>query len=217
MSPPEVVLVHGLFHQPAHMDALRTALERRGARVSVPRLHRGSFEQDVRAVQRAVDRCPSAPVLVGHSYGGAVIADVLGGRSFVFVAAFVPETGESCAELGGPDALVNSWVRPHPSGGSCIPDEYASELFYADCTEEDAERATALLVPQASGHGRGVVRRATWRHAPSHYVVCDDDRAVSPTLQRRMAARCSSSRHLTASHSAYISQPDLLAEVILGC
>jgi pimeloyl-ACP methyl ester carboxylesterase len=217
MSPLEVVLVHGLFHQPAHMDALRSALERRGARVSVPALHRGSLEHDAAAVQDAVDQCASAPVLLGHSYGGAVIADVTGGRSFVFLAAFVPEIGESCAELGGPDALVNAWVRPHPSGGSWIPAESAPELFYADCTEEDAERATALLVPQAGGHGRGRVRQATWRHTPSHYVVCDDDRAVSPTLQGRMAQRCTSRQHLAAGHSPYISQPDLLAEVIAGC
>lgn len=208
--------MHGLFHQPSHMDALRAALERRGARVSVPMLHRGAFEHDVSAVQRTVDQCASGPVLVGHSYGGAVIADVLGGRSSVFIAAFVPEIGESCADLGGPDALVDAWVRPHPSGGSWIPAASAPELFYADCTEEDAARATALLVPQAGGHGRGRVRHATWKQAPSHYVVCDEDRAVSPMLQRRMSERCTSRQHLAASHSPYISQPDLLAEVITG-
>lgn len=217
MFPLDVVLVHGLFHQPAHMNALCEALRRRGLRVSVPRLHRGTFEGDVSAVQDVVDQCETPPVLVGHSYGGAVIGDVLGGRSSVFVAAFVPEAGESCAELGGPDALVNAWVRPHPSGGSCIPAEFATELFYADCAPEDAARATELLVPQAGGHGRGVVRRATWQDVPSHYIVCDDDRAVSPSLQRRMAERCTSSQHLAAGHSPYISRPDLLAQVIADC
>lgn len=210
----DVVLVHGLFHQGAHMDALAAALRRRGARVQAPQLHRGSLEADVAAVQTVVDECATPPVLVGHSYGGAVVADVHGGCGDVFVAAFVPEVGESCAELGGPDAPVNAWVRPHPSGGSFVPPESARELFYADCTAEDAARATDLLVPQAAGHGRGVVRRATWKDVPSHYVVCDADRAVSPALQREMAQRCDSRQHVAASHSPYISRPEFLAEVI---
>ena len=106
MQLRDVVLVHGLFHQPAHMDALAEALRQRGARVVVPRLHRGSLEADVRAVQAAADLCETPPILAGHSYGGAVIADVDRACSYVFFAAFAPVAGESCAELGGPDARL---------------------------------------------------------------------------------------------------------------
>jgi pimeloyl-ACP methyl ester carboxylesterase len=211
------VIVHGLFHQPAHMDSLAEALQQRGARVAVPRLHRGSFEADARAVQAQADRCDTPPILVGHSYGGAVIADVLGGSSYVFVAAFAPMVGESCAGLGGPDALINKWVRPHPSGGTYIPARFARELFFADCSSAEASRAIDLLEPQAGGHGRGVVRLADWTRAPSHYIVCDDDRAVSPQLQRTMARRCDTSQHIRASHSPYISQPELVADAIADC
>ncbi|MGP4978436.1 alpha/beta fold hydrolase [Brachybacterium tyrofermentans] len=216
MQLRDVVLVHGLFHQTAHMDPLAEALRQRGARVTVPRLHRGSFEADVRAVQAVVDLCETPPILAGHSYGGAVIADVAGGGRYVFFAAFAPMAGESCAELGGPDALVNKWVRPHSSGGTYVPAQFARELFYADCSPAAASRAIDLLVPQAGGHGRGVVRRAKWTRAPSHYIVCDDDRAVSPELQQAMARRCDSNRHIRASHSPYISQPELVAEAIIG-
>lgn len=216
MEMRDVVLVHGLFHQPAHMDALVEALQQRGARVVVPRLHRGSLEADVRAVQAAADLCETPPILAGHSYGGAVIADVTRACSYVFFAAFAPVAGESCAELGGPDALVNKWVRPHVSGGTYVPVQFARELFYADCSPADASRAIDLLVPQAGGHGRGVVRRAEWTRGPSHYIVCEDDRAVSPELQQAMARRCDSSQRIHASHSPYISQPDLIAEAIIG-
>lgn len=213
---PEVILVHGLYHQPQHMQPLREALEARGATVHVPRLHRGSLTADTKAVQGAVDACRDRPVLVAHSYGGAVIAGVEGAASFVFMAAFAPRVGESCAQLGGPDAPVNSFVRPHPEGGTFIPAEVAVELFYADCGPRAARRAVDLLVPQASGHGRGVVEAAPWERSGSHYVVCSDDRAMSPALQLRMAKRCSSYEVLSASHSPYISQPQHVAAAVLG-
>lgn len=215
MQPTDVVLVHGLFHQPAHMQALADVLRRRGASIHVPRLHRGSLAEDTAEVRRTVAHCEGAPALLGHSYGGAVIAGVGGASSYVFIAAFVPDVGESCAELGGPDAPVNAWVRPHPSGGSIIPPESARELFYADCDPADADRATDLLVPQAPGHGRGVVQQAAWKNAESHYLVCTQDRAVDPALQRQMAERCTSSQAVAASHSLYISQPELVARAVL--
>jgi pimeloyl-ACP methyl ester carboxylesterase len=215
VTPPEVVLVHGLYHQPQHMQPLRTALEERGAIVHVPRLHRGSLSADTRAVQRVVDACRNEPVLVAHSYGGAVAAGVQGAASFVFMAAFVPRVGESCAQLGGVDAPVNAVVRPHPAGGTFIPAEAAAELFFADCEPQSTQRAVDLLVPQASGHGRGIVHAASWERAVSHYIVCSDDRAMSPALQLRMAMRCSSHELLGASHSPYISRPRHVATTVL--
>lgn len=215
MTAPEVILVHGLYHQPQHMQALREALEARGATVHVPRLHRGSLAADTAAVQRVVDACRDSPVLVAHSYGGAVVAGVEGARSFVFVAAFAPRVGESCAQLGGPDAPVNSFVRPHPAGGTFIPAETAVDLFFADCDPRTAQRAVDLLVPQASGHGRGVVEAAWWERSESHYVVCSDDRAMSPALQMRMAKRCSSHEVLSAGHSPYLSRPEHVAASVL--
>ncbi|MCT9620348.1 alpha/beta hydrolase [Curtobacterium sp. C2H10] len=216
VTSPEVILVHGLYHQPQHMQPLRETLEARGATVHVPRLHRGSLAADTEAVQGVVDACQDRPVLVAHSYGGAVTAGVEGAASFVFMAAFTPRVGESCAQLGGPDAPVNSAVRPHPQAGTFIPADAAVELFYADCDPQAARRAVNLLVPQASGHGRGVVEAAPWERSGSHYIVCSDDRAMSPALQLRMAKRCSSHEVLSASHSPYISQPQHVATAVLG-
>lgn len=216
VTSPEVILVHGLYHQPQHMQPLREALEVHGVTVRVPRLHRGSLAADTEAVQRAVDRCQDRPVLVAHSYGGAVAAGVDGGASFVFMAAFAPRVGESCAQLGGPDAPVNSFVRPHPEGGTFIPAGVAVDVFYADCDPQAARRAANLLVPQAPGHGRSVVEAATWERAGSHYIVCSNDRAMSPALQLRMAKRCRSHEVLSASHSPYISQPQRVAASVLS-
>lgn len=74
-------------------------------------------------------------------------------------------------------------------GCTFVPAEAAGELFYADCDPQATKRAVDLLVPQAAGHGRGIVQAAPWERAVSHYIVCSDDRAMSPALQLRMAMR----------------------------
>lgn len=91
---PEVILVHGLYHQPAHMQPLADILRGLGAIAHIPRLHRGSLAADTSAVQGVVDTCRDEPIVVSHSYGGAVAAGVKGAASFVFMAAFVPRSGE---------------------------------------------------------------------------------------------------------------------------
>ncbi|MGI6878157.1 alpha/beta hydrolase [Microbacterium sp. gxy059] len=130
----------------------------------------------------------------------------------MYLAAFVPDVGESCATLGGPDAPVNAWIRPFSDGFTYVPEDVAPGLFYGDCTPSAARDAASLLVPQAAGHGRGEVSTAAWRHVRSLYVVCTQDRATSPDLQRRMASRCSAARVFDASHSPYISRPQAIAD-----
>lgn len=212
----EVVLAHGLYHQPAHMRPLVRILEARGVSVKVPGLHRGSLANDTRAVQEAVDACEGRPLVVGHSYGGAVATGLQRVDALVYMAAFVPDVGESCAALGGTDAPVNAWVRPSSAEGfTYIPAGVATDLFYGDCTPSAAETAVGLLVPQASGHGRGEVTAAGWRQARSLYLVCTQDRAMSPILQRRMAERCTEVMSFDASHSPYISRPQTIADAIV--
>lgn len=215
MAPPFVILVHGMYHQPRHLDSLADQLRERGCTVHVPRLHRGSLADDTAAVQQVVDRCDGAPIVVGHSYGGAVITGLTGIARLVYIAAFVPDTTESCASLGGPHALVNAWVRPHPSGGTFIPATYAYDLFYGDCSPEQAADAARNLVQEARGHGRGIPDRAAWKHIDSLYLVCAQDRALDPTLQAQMAQRCTRSVRLQASHSPYISMPEVVADHIM--
>jgi len=92
MQNLEVVLVHGLWHQPAHFDRLADDLRGQGVLVHVPRLHRGSA-----AVQETVDGCRTAPVVVGHSYRGSVITGLERVGHLLYVAAFVPASAERMA------------------------------------------------------------------------------------------------------------------------
>lgn len=210
----EIVLVHGLWHQPAHFDPFVTVLRRRGFAVHVPRLHRGSLHEDTRAVQTFVDGCQAPPIALGHSYGGSVITGLTGVSHLVFVAGFVPADGESSASLGGPGALVNSAVVKHDDGSTTIHPEKAIPALYGKCTALDAERARSLLVVQRPGHGRGLPETNSWKTTPSTYVLCKDDQAPDPQLQERMSRRCTRTVRLPSDHSPFISQPEQLANAL---
>lgn len=212
----EVVLVHGLWHQPEHFDRLASILRAHGVTVHVPRLHRGSLAADTAAVQEVVDACRVPPVVLGHSYGGSVITGLERVRHLIYVAAFVPAAGESGALLGGAGALVNRAVLNNGDGTTSIQAECARALLYADCTEADSKWATALLVPQQPGHGRGVPSHIAWESIESTYISCRHDKALDPALQERMAERCTTMISLESSHSPFISRPAELAATILG-
>ncbi|WP_104045745.1 alpha/beta hydrolase [Arthrobacter sp. ZGTC412] len=211
----EVVLVHGLWHQPAHFDRLVEDLRHRGANVHVPRLHRGSLAADTAAVQEVVDGCLGMPVVLGHSYGGSVITGLERVRHLFYVAGFVPAAGENGAVLGGPSALVNDSVRHNEDGSTSIHPERAREVLYGDCSKADSAWATSLLVPQQPGHGRGVPSRIAWATIESTYIRSKLDKAISPVLQERMARRCTNNVSLNSSHSPFISQPKMLTKLIL--
>lgn len=210
-----MVLVHGLWHQPAHFEPLAEALRGLGATVHIPRLHRGSSANDTAAVQEEVDACAEMPILVGHSYGGSVITGLERVRHLVYVAAFVPAAGESGALLGGAGALVNDAVQQNDDGTTSIRPERAAEVLYGDCTEAERARATELLVPQREGHGRGVPSRVGWESTESTYIICEEDKALAPELQERMALRCTSTVRVPSSHSPFISQADRLAMIVM--
>lgn len=208
------VLVHGLYHQPAHFTALAALLRARGVEVTAPALHRGSLAEDTRAVQAAVDALPTPPVVLGHSYGGSVITGLTGVARLVYVAAFVPDQGESAAVLGGASALLRTAVLPNADGTTHIDPTLAADLFYGDCPPAVAAHATALLRHQSPGCGRGVPQRQAWRDTPSTYVVCALDRAVDPAVQRAMAERCTTTVERPTSHSPYLSRPAEVATLI---
>jgi pimeloyl-ACP methyl ester carboxylesterase len=192
---------------------LEEALVERGITVKSPRLHRGSLVEDTLAVQEVVDASRIAPVVVGHSYGGSVITGLLGIHHLVYVAAFVPDTGESGASLGGKSALVNAAVTTSADGSTQITASKAREYLYQDCSDDLGEWAISMLVAQAPGHGRGVPQHIAWHATPSTYVVCEQDRALDPELQLEMARRCSTTVRISASHSPFISRPADLARL----
>lgn len=211
---PPVVIVHGLYHRPEHFDAVARRLRSSGVEAIVPELHRGSLAADTEAVQAAVDALHEPPLLLGHSYGGSVITGVRGARHLVHLAAFVLDTGESAAALGGASAEPRDAIRPEPDGSTSLRPDRAADVLYDDCPEPLAARAVGLLRSQAPGCGGGVPHHHSWKDTPSTYVVCGQDRAIDPALQRTMASRCTEVREWGTGHSPFVGQPDLLVGLL---
>ncbi|MFB6510490.1 alpha/beta fold hydrolase [Streptomyces virginiae] len=209
-----VVLVHGLYHRPEHFADVAEQLRAVGAEIAVPELHRGSLLADTAVVQAAVDALREPAVVLGHSYGGSVITGVRGAGHLVYLAAFVPDAGESAAGLGGASARLRDAIRSEPDGSTSLCPDRAAAALYNDCPAPLAARAVGLLRAQAPGCGRGVPERHSWRETPSTYVVCGQDRAVDPCLQRRMAARCTDVREWSTGHSPFVGRPRLVVGLL---
>ncbi|MGW5488573.1 alpha/beta fold hydrolase [Streptosporangium sandarakinum] len=136
-------------------ERLRTA----EAEVVVPELHRGSLSADTAAVQAAVDSLQEPPIVLGHSYGGSVITGVRGAGHLVYLAAFVPDAGESAAGLGGASPRLQDAIVPGPDGSTSLHPDRAADVLYGDCPEPLAVWAVGLLRVQGPGCGRGVPER----------------------------------------------------------
>ncbi|MFD5143021.1 alpha/beta hydrolase [Streptomyces sp. NPDC058401] len=209
-----VVLVHGLYHRPEHFAVLAERLRTDGTEVAVPELHRGSLAADTGAVQAVIDALPEPPLVLGHSYGGSVITGIRGAAHLVYLAAFVLDADESAASLGGASQQLKGAIVAEPDGSTTLHPDLAVGTLYGDCPEPLAAQAVGLLRAQAPGCGRGVPQHHSWKETPSTYVICAQDRAIDPGLQRTMASRCADVREWQTGHSPFVGQPDLIAELL---
>ncbi|MFF1359256.1 alpha/beta hydrolase [Streptomyces sp. NPDC058297] len=210
-----VVLVHGLYHRPEHFGPVAEGLRATGTDVVVPKLHRGSLAADTAAVQAAVDGLQEPPIVLGHSYGGSVITGVQGAGHLVYLAAFVLDVGESAASLGGASRELQEAISPGPDGSTSLHPGQAAGVLFGDNPEPFAARAVGLLRAQAPGCGRGVPEHQSWKHTPSTYVVCAQDRAIDPVLQRTLATRCTYVHEWQTGHSPFVGRPHLIVELLL--
>ena len=227
MNEPTIVLVHGAFHDHRCFDALVGELESRGFTALAPDRPGhgdsadplGDLDGDARAIERVLASIAAPVVLVGHSYGGAVISEVRSQNvaARVYLAAIALLAGESVMQHGlgeyPPTPLVDA-LTFNADGTITVDPAKAHECFYADCDSATSARAVARLQPQAAATFSGTVATSDWQRGPSTYVVCTDDRAIAPSFQRALAARCTESIELATSHSPFLSQPGRLAEML---
>jgi pimeloyl-ACP methyl ester carboxylesterase len=214
------VLVHGAFHGAWCFDRLVAELEKRGIACTTPELPLTSLAADAAEVRRALDRMSGPVVLLGHSYGGAVVT-VAGNHPaverLVLLAALAPDEGEPTS--GGPVEIDGAFIaalRPSADGRLEVDPERASRLFYPDAEPGAAAAATSRLRPGATGLPHERIERAAWRHRPTTYVVCADDPIVLPASQRALAARAGATvRELAGDHSPFIARPAELAELLV--
>jgi len=224
MSPrPAVVLVHGAWHGSWCWQRVVPQLERLGLAVRVldlPSVGGGAHENlssDAAAVRAVLDRLDAPALLCGHSYGGMVISLAASGRAdvahLVYLCAFMPEEGQSLIAIGG--GRNAPWIRQFDDG-TALPDlDRAGDLFYADCDPDTRSWAVGQLRRQRAAAYAEPVPRPAWREIDSTYILCAQDRAMPPELQRNVfAPRARAVRELQTSHSPFLSQPAALAELL---
>ncbi len=223
---PTIMLVHGAWHGSWCWEAVRSCLDRDGiasAVVDNPSVTRpgSDLSADGDNLRRALDAIEGPVVLVGHSYGGAVITDAGTHDSvvqLVYLTAFALDAGESVISNGLAGGEETELAGAIVFDGDVVSVDPArvTDLFFHDCTPEVAAAAGARLRPMSIAALGGVTRHVAWREKPATYVVCTEDRAVSVGLQRACAARVDDVFELPTSHSPFLSRPDEVARILAG-
>lgn len=180
------------------------------------------LHEDAGVVRDVIDRSPGPVVLVGHSYGGAVITEASAEREtverLVYVAALLPDETESVTGLvtAVPSAPFAAAVTVRPDGALAFDAAAAPDVLYNDCAPGAARRAAARLRLQSALSTRQPPRGVGWRRHRSTYVRCGRDRAVHPELQEQMATRCNTVVRWECGHAPFISRPARLAGLLAG-
>ncbi|MFJ8951413.1 alpha/beta fold hydrolase [Streptomyces sp. NPDC102384] len=216
----DVVLVHGGFVDGSGWRGVYDLLRADGYRVTVVQNATESLQGDVATVHQALDGLDGPAVLVGHSYGGAVITEAgnhAAVSALVYVAAFAPDKDESVNTLIA-DPPPGAPVPPilPPAGGYLFldRDKFAAS-FAGDLPEADARFLADSQVPWGLDALAGTITSPAWRAKPSHYLVARDDRMIPPAAQRAMAERAGATVSETGgSHALYVSHPGEVAALI---
>jgi len=213
-----IVLVHGVLIDGSSWRGVYNILTRHGYRVSVVQQPLTGFDDDVSATRRILDQQDGPIVLVGHSYGGAIIT-VAGAdprvKALVYVAALQPDVGETPGEVAPPKPPADADLRPSKDGFVFIdPAKFATDVA-ADLPKADAEFLAHAQMPVAGAAFSTRLAVAAWHDKPSYAIIATDDRALDAERARWMAQRAGSKvTEIKASHAVLISQPRTVARVI---
>lgn len=215
-----VVLVHGAFADGSGWRALYDNLTKKGFHVSIVQNPLTSLEDDVAATKVVLDNQDGPTVLVGHSWGGAVITEA-GNHpkvaALVYVAAFQPDNGESALQ----------WLKtapPAPENGVLAPDDkgivyYDKAKYHAGfCADIPKDLADFMYASQGAFYAKGFVTpitHAAWRDKPAFACIATEDKSIAPEIQRAMYKRSNTkATEVKGSHVIFMSQPQAVAKVI---
>ena len=215
-----VVLVHGGFVDGSGWRPVYDRLRADGFNVSVVQNQTLSLESDVETTHNVLDQQDGPAILVGHSYGGAVITE--SGRhenvaGLAYIAAFAPDAGESVNSLiaGFPQDGPQPPILAPVDGFLFLDREKFADSFASDLPADDAAFMADSQVPWGVEALNGSISEPAWRSKPSWYLVASDDRMIPPPAQRTMSERIGATVvEEPGSHSIYVSKPQPTAELI---
>ena len=227
-AAPTVVLVHGAFADASSWSAVHAELKNDGLTIVAPPVPLRGVASDAAYMKSVVDQIDGPVVLVGHSYGGAVISNVVDEKikALVFVAAYALDEGESLGELQGrfADSALASNLRtaPFPIAGapdgtdvSVAPEAFPS-VFAADVPTDVTEFLAIAQRPLAASAFEEPAPAATWKTTPSWGIVPTADTTINPEVHRFGFSRAemTTTEVQGASHAVALSQPKAVADVI---
>jgi len=224
---PTIILVHGAFADGSSWNKVIPILQKKGYQAIAVQNPLTSLSDDVAAVERAISEVKGKVVLVGHSWGGAVITQAGNNdkvKSLVYVAAYAPSEGQSIDSIGR-EAYGERKVPNVPGfndpvitdGYIRLKEEAIIKYFAQDLPLQEAKNI-------AAGQGRFHVSTLTakitvpaWKNKPSFFIVADKDQIISPQVESEMAKKIhATTYHIPASHVVMLSKPAEVAEVIVN-
>jgi len=218
MTIKNVVLVHGAFADGSGWEAVFNILKKDGYTVAVVQHPETSYAEDVKFAKAVIDRQSGPVILVGHSYGGAVITEA-GNHprvaALVYIAAFALDSGESCA-------TIEQGLPPATKGIKATDDGYFyidPAVFHADFAADLPEAKTTFMAESqvliSADSFTHKVATPAWKTKPTWYMVATEDRSINPDQERMMAKRAKAKTiEVNSSHVAYMSHPKETAKLI---
>ena len=215
-----VVLVHGAWADGSSWSKIIGPLAAEGVGVSAPPLPLTSFQDDVAALERALERVPGPVILAGHAYAGAVIAAARSEKikALVYIAGLAPEEGETVAD-------VFTRAEPHPEAPTLAPDNHGliylpdtafKAAFAQNASEDELAVLRAVQRPIAPACITAPVPRPLWKGRPAWFLIAQQDRMIVQDNQRFMAARMHAEvRAHPVDHTPIVTAPGVVLSIML--
>jgi pimeloyl-ACP methyl ester carboxylesterase len=216
-----IMLVHGAWADGSCWSKVILLLQAKGYTVTAAQIPLLSLENDIEVTRRLLSEQPSPTVLVGHSYGGAVITGAATTtpqvKALVYITAFGLDEGESLESLAkqGSPAPGSTAIEPDAHGFLWINREKYHASFTGGATAEEAAVMAAVQKPLSFAAFSGQAGVPAWKTIPSWYLVCTEDQMIPPPAQELLAKRMNATvRSVPSSHCPFMSHPQAVADII---
>jgi pimeloyl-ACP methyl ester carboxylesterase len=218
----QVMLIHGAWADGSCWGKVILLLQAKGITVTAAQIPLTSLSDDISVTKRLLSMQNEPTVLVGHSYGGAVITGAAGSapqvKALVYVTAFGLDEGESLESLSkqGPPSAGSAAIAPDSLGYLWINRETFHQSFAADATADEASIMVAVQRPLSIASFTEKEGVPAWKHIPSWYLVCTNDQMIPPPAQKFLAQRMrATERSVASSHAPFMAHPQEVASIIL--
>lgn len=216
---PTIVLVHGAFADGSSWSGVIGALQHQGYRVTAVQNPLTSLADDVAATRRVLERQRGDVLLVGHSWGGAVVTESGNAdnvKGIVYLSALVPDTGESVGTLLARLKAPMEGLQPDAHGLVWLDDAEAYQhVMAADVPLAKVRQFAAVQQPMTAAAFDDTVTQAAWHRKPTWYLITDNDNALRPDVQRAIAKQIgATSISIASSYLSLVAQPAKVAEFI---